>query len=57
MIFGLTVSEISKRLDTVPIASLDALKFASNNFKLLRKGDYKPPEMLENDKPDVDEAR
>ena len=33
---------------------IDALKLP-NNFKLLRKGDYKPPE-IENDKPDVDEG-
>ncbi|QHU92934.1 hypothetical protein GWK77_01950 [Candidatus Saccharibacteria bacterium oral taxon 488] len=33
---------------------IDALKLP-NNFKLLRKGNYKPPE-IENDKPDVDEG-
>lgn len=33
---------------------IDALKLP-NNFKLLRKGDYKPSE-IENDKPDVDEG-
>ncbi len=33
---------------------IDALKLP-NNFKLLRKGDYKPLE-IENDKPDVDEG-
>ncbi len=33
---------------------IDALK-PRNNFKLLRKGDYKPPE-IENDKPDADEG-
>ncbi len=31
-------------------------RWGPNNFKLLRKGDYKPPE-IEDDRPDVDRGR